>query len=67
MKGSLKIVNNNECNQSYTDEEQLPEGITNAQICAWDPEGERDTWWENWMLPAPGYILKFNVLTTPIF
>lgn len=45
MKGLLNFVSNSECNKHYNDErEELPNGIINSQICAWDPNGKRDTW-----------------------
>lgn len=44
MKGDLNIVTKGECNKNYEDEQELPEGITDAQICAWDPNGKKDTW-----------------------
>lgn len=45
LKGFLTIVNNSKCNQDYGDDStDLPQGITTAQICAWDPDGNRDTW-----------------------
>jgi hypothetical protein len=44
MKGDLNIVSIEECNKNYERESEIPEGITNDQICAWDPNGERDTW-----------------------
>ncbi|KAG5671089.1 hypothetical protein PVAND_001303 [Polypedilum vanderplanki] len=44
LKGFLTIVNNTECNKSYDDDKShLPQGITDMQICAWDPAGNRDT------------------------
>ena len=47
LKGFLTIVNYSQCNQSYEDDSiELPQGITSSQICAWDPEGNRDTWWD---------------------
>lgn len=45
MKGFLTIVNKEKCNDAYDDDtQQLPKGITQQQICAWDPEGNKDTW-----------------------
>lgn len=45
LKGFLTIVNNTECNKSYEeDDSELPQGIISSQICAWDPDGKRDTW-----------------------
>ncbi|XP_070507432.1 serine protease snake-like [Chironomus tepperi] len=45
LKGYLNIVDNEQCNRSYEDDKlELPNGITQQQICAWDPEGKRDTW-----------------------
>jgi hypothetical protein len=44
LKGSLNIVDNAECNKSFTDEDQMPKGIVPMQICAADPSRQRDTW-----------------------
>lgn len=45
LKGFLTIVNLTQCNQAYDDDlSELPQGITSEQICAWDPDGNRDTW-----------------------
>ncbi|KAL7020944.1 hypothetical protein ACKWTF_011686 [Chironomus riparius] len=45
LKGFLTIVNISQCNQAYEDDSlELPQGIISSQICAWDPEGNRDTW-----------------------
>jgi len=45
LKGFLTIVNNSQCNTAYEDDSlELPHGIISSQICAWDPQGKRDTW-----------------------
>lgn len=45
LKGYLNIVDNEQCTKSYEDDESdLPQGITQQQMCAWDPNGNRDTW-----------------------
>lgn len=45
LKGFLTIVNKSQCNTAYEDDSlELPQGITSSQICAWDPQGKRDTW-----------------------
>jgi hypothetical protein len=44
LKGELKITNSTFCNRGYDEDFELPQGITSSQICAFDPEGNRDTW-----------------------
>lgn len=44
LKGSLNLISNHECNQSYADEDNTPDGIIPSQICAGDPKKEKDTW-----------------------
>lgn len=45
LKAFLTVVNNAECNSAYSEESSdLPQGITAQQLCAWDPEGNKDTW-----------------------
>ncbi|KAL7026028.1 hypothetical protein ACKWTF_013750 [Chironomus riparius] len=44
LKGFLTVVNNAECSSAYSEESSdLPQGITQQQLCAWDPEGNKDT------------------------
>jgi hypothetical protein len=45
LKGFLTIVDNAQCSAAYSEESSdLPQGITQQQLCAWDPEGNKDTW-----------------------
>lgn len=44
IKGDLDIVSRENCNTYYTDDPEIPQGITKDQICAVDKNGERDTW-----------------------
>lgn len=43
LKGFLSVISNIECNKYYEDDTELSEGIISAQICAWDPNGKKDT------------------------
>ncbi|XP_070507431.1 serine protease snake-like [Chironomus tepperi] len=44
LKGHLNTVDNDQCNRSYEDDSlELPYGITQQQLCAWDSDGKRDT------------------------
>lgn len=59
LKGFLSVISNSECNKSYDHESELPEGIINSQICAWDPNHERDTWYViNFISLSINFILK---------
>ena len=45
LKGDLTLVRNTQCREAYeNDETDLTQGITQQQMCAWDPNGNRDTW-----------------------
>lgn len=45
LEGSLERIENEECSISYTEDvEELPLGITSAQVCAFDKFRQKDTW-----------------------
>ncbi|XP_045448099.1 serine protease persephone [Melitaea cinxia] len=43
LKANVTVVTRDKCDESYTNWRKLPEGISERQICAGDPEGLRDT------------------------
>ncbi|XP_037951660.1 serine protease snake-like isoform X2 [Teleopsis dalmanni] len=42
LKANLSIISNKDCQHFYIDEDNLPKGIVDQQICAKDPENKRD-------------------------
>lgn len=44
LHGFLSVIDKSECNNHYKDEPEIPEGLISSQLCAWDKNGERDTW-----------------------
>jgi hypothetical protein len=45
LKGDLNIISNNDCSVHYKSSYEIPDGITNDQVCALDESGNnRDTW-----------------------
>ena len=45
LKAFITVVDHAQCHEAYSEQSSdLPEGITQQQLCAWDPEGNKDTW-----------------------